>query len=101
LFLKALADLVDGVVALAQLDDQVSCGRLLRLRSWSPPRGDEKHGIGIATEVVAQDVKSGDRVTEAFGHFLGGQSLHKIGTESLILPLLRGMGFEEEAADGT
>jgi hypothetical protein len=101
LFLKGFADLVYGVVALAQLDDQVSGGRLLRLRSWSPPWGDEEHGIGVATEVVAQDVKSRNRVTEALHHILGGQSLHEIGAESLILPLLRCMGFEEEAADVT
>ena len=89
LLLEGFADLVDGVVALAQLDDQVPRGRLLRLRPWSPPWRDEEDGIGIPTEVVAQDVKSGHRVAEGAGHLLGGTPLDEIGAESLVLPLLR------------
>ena len=99
LLLEVGADLVYGVVALAQFDDQVPGGRLLGLRLRTASWRDKEDGVDLATEVVTQDVKRGHRVAERAGDVLGGPLLHEVGAERLVLALLRGLGFEEEAAN--
>jgi hypothetical protein len=96
-----VADFIDGVVALAQVDDQVPRGRLFRLGPGAAPGGDEEDGIGLATKVVAQDVKGADRIAKGLRHLLGGKPVNEIGAERFVLPLLRGLGIEEKALDDT
>jgi hypothetical protein len=97
---QVLADFVDGVIPLAEIDDQVPRGRLLRLRLWAPSWRDKEDGVGLATEVVTQDVERGHRVAERAGGRVGGPPLHEVGAERLVLPLLRRLRLEEEAANG-
>ena len=98
--LEVLADFVDGVVPLAQIDDQVPRGRLLRLRLRAPAWRHEEDGVGLPTEVVTQDVERGHRVAERTGRRVGGPPLDEVGAERLVLPLLRRPRLEEEAANG-
>src|SRR5256886_17016378 len=48
--LKNLADLIDGVVLLAQLDDQVASRRLLGLGLRAVPRREKKCGVGFSAK---------------------------------------------------
>ena len=97
--LRAFADLVDGVILLAQIDDQIPRGRLLRPRSRAVSWRDKEDGIHLATEVVAQDVERGHRVAEGAGDLWGGQRLDEVGAQRLVLALLRRLRVEEEPAN--
>src|SRR5437667_2489361 len=59
--LKNLADLIDGVVLLAQLDDQVASRRLLGLGLRAVPRREKKYGVGFSAKMVTKDVEGIDR----------------------------------------
>lgn len=98
LSLQGLADLVDGVVALAQSNDQVACSRLPRTCVRSRRRSNEEDGIGIATEVMAEDAEGPGRVPEAVGHLRGGTPLDVLGAEGLVDTLSGVTGGEEETA---
>ncbi len=99
LLLEVLADLIDGVIPLAQIDDQVPRGGLLRLRLRASSWRDKEDRVGLAPEVVTQDVKRRHRVAEGAGGLMGGAPLYEIGTQRLVLALLRGLRLEEELAN--
>ena len=65
------------------------------------PGCEEEARGGIAPEVVTQDVEGPGRVTEGGGDLRTGAAFDKVGAERLVLALLGGGGFEEEAADVT
>src|SRR5882762_3475097 len=62
--LERLTDLVDRVVALAQLDDRVARGRLLRLHAGPGLGRHEELRLGLAAKVVAHDLERGRCVAE-------------------------------------
>jgi hypothetical protein len=87
------------VIALSQVDDQLPSSGLLGLRLRSVFGGQEEPRIGIAPEVMAEDVESGDGIAEALCDVLGALLLDEVGTEGFVLALFGEAGFEEEAAD--
>ena len=99
--LKNLADLIDGVVLLAQLDDQVASRRLLGLGLRAVPRGEKKGGVGFPTKMVTKDVEGVERVAEGAGNVLGETALDQVSTQGLVLAVFRQARFEEEAAEFT
>ena len=54
LLFERFGDLVDGVIAFAQVLDGGARGGLLRLALRTPRRDEEERGLGVAAEVVAQ-----------------------------------------------
>jgi hypothetical protein len=86
------------VVLLAQLDDGVAGSGLFRLGTRAGAWGGEEDGIGLAAEVVADDVDDAGTVGEVAGDFLGWAAVDEIGAEGLVDALSGGAGFEEEAA---
>ncbi len=94
------ADVVDGVILFAQLDDQLASGRLLWLSLRAAARADEELRIGIPAEMVAENMEGTWRVTEETSHFLGRLALQEISTEGLVLTLPGMAGLLEEAANG-
>ena len=51
---ERFGDLVDGVIAFAQVLDGGARGGLLWLALRTPRRGEEEHGLGIAAEMMTQ-----------------------------------------------
>jgi hypothetical protein len=97
LLLEGRADVVDGVVALAERDDQRVGGRLLGLGA-GPARGDgEKGWGGVATKLMAHHPKGPGRVAEGPGHLVRGARLEEIRSERFVGALLGGLRFPEEA----
>ncbi len=96
--LQGLANLVDGMVLLAQADDPIASGRFLGLELWSAARGDKKDRIQVPAEVMAEHVKGIEEVAEGAGDLLGRSTLHKISPQSLVLALFGTRGFGEKAA---
>ena len=47
-------------------------------------------------EVAAQDAEGPWGIAEAVGDLVGGELFEEIGAERLVLPVGRGLGFEEE-----
>jgi len=65
------ADLVDGVVALAQLDHALARGGLLWLGARSGPGSGKEIAEPRVAEVVAKDAKAARAVAELAGDLLG------------------------------
>ena len=61
----------------------------------------EKEWIRIATEVMAEHVKSGDGIAEAMSDVFGALPLDEEGTEGFVLALLGRLRLEKEAANST
>src|SRR5207253_3520531 len=99
--LKNLADLINGVVLLAQLDDQVAGRRLLVLGLRAVPRREQKGGVGFSAKVVTEDVEGIEGVAEGAGNVLGETALDQVSAQGLVLTVLRQTGLEEEAAELT
>ena len=99
--LEGLADFIDRVVLFAQLDDQVAGGRFLGLGLRAVARGHKEDRVGLAAEVVAQDVKGVERVAEGAGDLFGGAALDQESAQGLVLAVFGQAGFEEEAAELT
>ena len=86
------------MVLFAQGDDERAGGGLLGLNSGSGAGGEEKGGLGIVTEVIAEDAEGAWGVTEGAGNLLGGAALEEIGAEGFVLALFGQGGLAEEAA---
>jgi hypothetical protein len=99
--LKNLADLIDGVVLLAQLDDQVASRRLLGLGLRAVPRREKKYRVGFSAKMVTKDVEGIEGVAEGAGNVLGETALDQVSAQGLVLAVFRQAGFEEEAAEFT
>jgi hypothetical protein len=99
--LEHLADLVDRVVLLAQLDDEVTGRRFLGLSLGAVAWREEKDRLGIPPEVVAEDVKGIEGITEGAGDLFGGALFEQISAEGFILAVFGQVGFEEELAEFT
>jgi hypothetical protein len=89
------------MVLFAQSDSQVAGGGLLGLGVGATARAEEEGGVGVAAEVMAEDVEGADRVAEGRGDFLGGAIFEEVGAKGFVLALFGGSGFEEEAAEAT
>jgi hypothetical protein len=59
--------------------------------------GEEEGGRGVATKMVAQDLKGAGRVAEGTGDLCRGAILEEVGTKGLVLTLLGGSWVGEEA----
>ena len=95
--LQALADLIDGIVALAQLNDQIARGGLLRLLAWAALGGDEEERIGLAAEVVAEHLEGPGAVAEGAGDLPRGALFDEVGPQGLVLAVPGRGGLEEKA----
>ena len=60
--------------------------------------GNEKYGIGIPAEVMAENVKRSHGIPEIASDLFRGVAVNKIGSESLINPLFWITGFGKEFA---
>ncbi|PYT95292.1 MAG: hypothetical protein DMG38_27735 [Acidobacteria bacterium] len=99
--LKNLADLINGVVLLAQLDDQVASRGLLGLGLRAVPRREKKGGMSFSAKMVTKDVEGVEGVAEGAGHVFGETALDQISAQGLVLAVFRQAGFQEEAAECT
>jgi hypothetical protein len=99
--LEGLADLIDRVVLLAELDDEVAGGRFLGLGPRAPAGGGKEDRLGLAAEVVTQDVKGVNGVAEGAGGLFGWAPVDQEGAEGLVLAVFRQARLEEEAAELT
>jgi hypothetical protein len=89
------------VVLFAQLDDEIVRGRFFGLGLGTMARGDKKDRLGLAAEVVAQDVEGIEGVAEGAGDSLGGATLDQESSQGLILAVFGEAGLKEEAAELT
>jgi len=99
--LESLANLVNGVVLLAQLDDQVASRGLLGLGLRAVPRREKKGGVGFSAKMVTKDVEGIEGVAEGAGHLFSETALEQVSAQGLVLAVFRQAGFEEEAAEFT
>jgi hypothetical protein len=95
------ADLVDGVVALAQFDGAFEGSRLLGLGARTGARGDEEDGSALPTEVVAHHLKGARGVAKGVGHLGRRSTFNEVGAEGFVLALLGRDGVGEEALTGS
>src|SRR6266478_1885064 len=77
--LKNLADLVNGVVLLAQLDDQFVGGRLFGLGLRAVAGRDEKNRSVFPAEVMAENMEGIEGIAESARDLFGGAALDDIG----------------------
>lgn len=99
-FLQGLADLVDRVILLPQVDNGVPRGRFLGLRLRAAPRRRKEPGARVAAEMVAQDSKGSDRVAKGVGGVPRGTTLNEVGPQGLVLAVPGMRGLEKEATAG-
>ena len=98
LLLEKFADLIGGMILFSQGHDQVPGGGLLGLRLGTVPRVEEEGGVGIATQLVAEDAEGAGGITEVGGDVGGGFLVDEIGAQGFVLTLFGMEGLEEEAA---
>lgn len=97
--LQGLADFIDGVVLFPEAEDEISGGGLFWSGSGSGLGSSEKNGVGIAAEVMAEDMEGADGVTEVTGGHFGREVIDEIGAEGFIEAVFGMSRLEEEAAD--
>jgi hypothetical protein len=98
---ECFADLVYGMVLLAQTDDQiVGCG-LLRLTARTMVWRKEENRIGIPAEMVAENMEGSDGVAESFGDIFRSATFDEIRSECFVHAVLGVVRFEEIAAATT
>ena len=95
--LERLADLVDRVIGLAQLDDEVVGGGLLGLMARARTGSDKELWLGVVAEVVAQDLERAWGVAKGASDLGRGNVLDEVGAKGLVLALLGRRRLEEEA----
>ena len=95
--LERLGDLVDRVVALAQLLDAGAGGGLLGLALRAARCGEEELGLGVAAEPVAGHPEGACAVAELCGHLSGAAPIEEVAAQRLVLALLGMPGLAEEA----
>ena len=86
------------MILLAQFDDQVPRRRLLGLRSRPWPCRCKENWVGLAAEMMTEDLKRSGRVTEGAGDLAGRTVVDKIGSQSLVHALLGVIRLEKELA---
>ena len=86
------------MILLPQFDDQLPRRRLLRLRARSWPGGCKENRVGIAAEMMTEDLKRSGRVTESASDFGGRPVVDEIGSQSLVHALLGVIRLEKEFA---
>ncbi len=96
---ESLADVVNGEVLFAHLDDVVADRIRLRGGGGSFSGRAEELAMGILPELVAHDAEGARGVTEESSGVLGGGIINKEGAEGLVLSM-GGIGrLEEEAGE--
>ena len=96
---QLLIYVVDREVLLPQGDDFLSEG----IGLWSGVRAllgrEEEISFGVEAELMAQDAEAPGGVAEAFGGFGGGEVIDEVGSKSLVLPVGRVFGREENKGE--
>jgi hypothetical protein len=82
--LECLADLVDRVVALSELNDGIAGCVLERLGAWSTFRRDKELRSRVVTKLVAQDTKGTGSVAKCPSDIRRRAALHEESTQGLI-----------------
>src|SRR5439155_3621502 len=95
--LERIADLVDRVVTLAELDNGGACRGLFRLRSGARLGRHEELRMAIAAKVVTHDLERSRRVAKGASDLRGSTVLDEEGAKCLVLPLLGSPGLDKEA----
>jgi hypothetical protein len=93
-FFQSFADIVDGQVLLAELDDALPNG-VIGFGAWGWSLHEELP-IRLTPELVAQLMKTADGVAKASGDFGAGEMLDKIGPQGFVLPVGSILGREED-----
>jgi hypothetical protein len=96
---QLFADVVDGQILLAQLDDFLSEAVFF----WSDTRasflrGQEELSLRVCSELVAHDAEGARRVSEAGCGFGRGEALDEEGTEGFVLSVGRVGRLEEDVS---
>ena len=99
--LEGLADFIDRVVMLAQLNNQVAGGRFLRLGLGSVARGGKEDRLVLAAEVVAQDMKRVKGVAKGTGDLFSRAPFDEKSAQGFVLAMFGEARFEEEPAELT
>ena len=97
--LKHPADVVDGEVLLAQLEDLLAC-RVALGRGVRPLHHRQKESaMRVLTKVVTHYTKASSGIAESFRGLSGGDTLDEVGTEGFVAAM-GGIGrFEEDLLD--
>ena len=95
-------DVVDGQVALAQGDGQLT-DRIAGGGKARPGRDGLKEAavlVGQVAKLVTEDAEGAGGIAEAPSDLKGGESFDEVGAAGFVLTLERVIGGEEEAASG-
>jgi hypothetical protein len=95
--LERVADLVDRVIGLAQLDDEIVGGGLLGLMARAGTGGDEELRLGVVAEVVTQNLERAGGVAKGASDLGGRDVFDEVSAQGLVLALLGRRRLEEEA----
>jgi len=89
-------DVIDRMILFAQGDNQRASrvGLGLVLRAGLALAEEIKM---LAAELATEDPEGAWAITEAMGHFVRREPLHKEGAESFVLAVGGRLGFEEES----
>ena len=100
LLLEEPADVIDGEVLLAGLDNLLRAGVGLGGVLGAFGRGQEEGAVGVLAEVVDQDAEAARGIAEAAGGLLGGESVDEEGAQGFVLAV-GGVGGLEESLGGS
>ena len=96
LSLEGLADFIDRMVLLAQINNEGTGARLLGLDPRAGVSGEEEGGLGVVAEVVAEDAEGTWGIAESAGDVLGWAGLDEVGAEGFVLALLGQGGWRKK-----
>jgi len=91
--LQSLADVVNGLVLLPQLNDLL-LHDLGRLGPWAGRFGEELAG-GILAELMGQLPHAAHGIAKAAGNFRGGHLIDKAGPQGFVLPMRGVLGGQK------
>jgi len=96
---ERLADLINGMVLLAQMDDQVASRPTSWVGSGAMSRGEEKGGLGFSAKMMTEDVEGIEGIAKSARHLLGGTALDQVSAQGLVLAMLGQARFEEKSGE--
>ena len=99
--LERLANLINGMVLLAQLDDEVPSGRFLGLGLRTVSRGEKEGGLGFSAKMMTENMEGIGGVAKSARHRFGGTALDEESAQGFVLAMFGQAGFQEEAAELT
>ena len=94
---EGLADLINRMVLLAQLDGQVASRRLLGLGLGAVSRGEKKGGLGFSAKMMTEDVEGIEGIAKSARHLLGGSAFDQVSAQGLVLAMFGQTRFQERS----